>query len=156
MDSRAASRSHGLVRLVPAFFLMVLAAQCVQAEVYIYIGDDGERLVTDRTVNQPGYWLLGQRDTVKNAGRMLAGKPIDAGGPFAFRGMIAAAAKRQGVEAALVHAVIQVESSFNPDAVSRKGATGLMQLLAATAQRYYVRDRFDPRANINAGVQHLS
>jgi soluble lytic murein transglycosylase-like protein len=61
----------------------------------------------------------------------------------------------QGVDARLVRAVIQVESAYRSDAVSRKGAKGLMQLMPDTAQRYSVRDPFDPESNIVAGILHL-
>ncbi len=55
----------------------------------------------------------------------------------------------------LVRAVIQVESGYDPPAVSRKGAMGLMQLMPAVARRYGVRDALDPAQNIDAGVRHL-
>ncbi|MDH3688755.1 MAG: lytic transglycosylase domain-containing protein [Gammaproteobacteria bacterium] len=55
----------------------------------------------------------------------------------------------------LVKAVIHAESSFNPSAVSRCGATGLMQLMPYTAEQYGVRDATDPSENIRGGVLHL-
>ena len=55
----------------------------------------------------------------------------------------------------LVHAVIGAESAFNPWAVSRKGAQGLMQLMPRTASALGVRDSFNPRDNIEGGVRHL-
>ncbi|MBF0622082.1 MAG: lytic transglycosylase domain-containing protein [Magnetococcales bacterium] len=64
-------------------------------------------------------------------------------------------ANRYKVEPALVHAVIQAESSFNPNALSPKGAVGLMQLMPETAAKYGVRDRWDPENNIHAGARHL-
>lgn len=65
------------------------------------------------------------------------------------------AAERYRVEATLVEAVIGVESAFNPWAVSRKGAQGLMQLIPQTAATLGVRDSFSPRQNIGGGVRHL-
>jgi len=64
-------------------------------------------------------------------------------------------AARYGVPAELVAAVIEAESEFNPRAVSRRGAQGLMQLMPETAATLGVNDPFDPRANIEAGVRHL-
>lgn len=67
-------------------------------------------------------------------------------------------AYRHSVSPALVKAVIQVESNFNPDAVSRAGARGLMQLMPGTAAMYKVGmdNIFDPHYNIDAGVRHLA
>ena len=68
---------------------------------------------------------------------------------------IRAAATRYGVPEKLVTAVIAVESEFNPRAVSRRGATGLMQLMPATAATFGVLDRLDAPQNIDGGVRHL-
>lgn len=65
------------------------------------------------------------------------------------------AAARYGVDPVLVNAVIQVESNFDPRAVSRKGAQGLMQLMPATADRFDVKDAFEPAQNIEGGVKYL-
>jgi soluble lytic murein transglycosylase-like protein len=64
-------------------------------------------------------------------------------------------AAQYGMSADLVAAVIEAESEFNPRAVSRKGARGLMQLMPKTAATLGVDDPFDPRENIEAGVKHL-
>lgn len=72
-----------------------------------------------------------------------------------YGGIIETAASSNGVETALVHAVITAESGYNPNAVSRKGATGLMQLMPDTARRYGVRNMFDPVENIHGGVRYL-
>jgi soluble lytic murein transglycosylase-like protein len=65
------------------------------------------------------------------------------------------AADRHSMDPALVRAVIETESNWNPRAWSHKGAGGLMQLIPTTAQRYGASDVFDPQQNINAGVKHL-
>lgn len=72
-----------------------------------------------------------------------------------FAELIAAAAATHGVDVRLVHAVIEAESNYRPRARSRKGAKGLMQLMPATARQYAVKDPYDPKANIEAGVRHL-
>jgi hypothetical protein len=65
------------------------------------------------------------------------------------------AATRYGLPESLVAAVISVESEFNPRAVSRRGALGLMQLMPTTAAMLGVRDAFDPHQNVDGGARHL-
>lgn len=72
-----------------------------------------------------------------------------------FHQFVLAAASRYGLDAELINSVIEVESNFNPKAVSVKNARGLMQLLPETAARLGVRDIFDPKENIDAGTHYL-
>lgn len=72
-----------------------------------------------------------------------------------YAAIVDAASRAHGVEAALVHAVIFAESSYDPDARSPAGAAGLMQLMPVTAKHYGVRDLFDPTQNIQGGVTFL-
>ena len=69
--------------------------------------------------------------------------------------LVEATAKRYDVDPLLVHSVIQVESNYNPYAVSAKGAQGLMQLMPSTARRFGVRNTFDVKQNIEGGVRYL-
>jgi soluble lytic murein transglycosylase-like protein len=75
--------------------------------------------------------------------------------PPQFSEHILAAAKETQVDAALIHAVITVESAYNPAARSIKGALGLMQLMPETAKRYGVKNRLDPAQNIQGGARYL-
>jgi soluble lytic murein transglycosylase-like protein len=72
-----------------------------------------------------------------------------------FHQHVLAASQVTGVDAALLHAVISVESGYDQRAISRKGASGLMQLMPATAARYGIRDILDPQDNIRAGAHYL-
>jgi len=74
----------------------------------------------------------------------------------AFSSEIRSAALQYGVEEAIVRAIIHAESAYRPNAVSRAGARGLMQLIPATASRFGVADVFDPAQNIKGGVQYLA
>src|ERR1700733_12586962 len=87
--------------------------------------------------------------------RTLVAPPKPAGADHDMRGLVAEAAKNFDVNPLLVDSVIQVESNYNPFAVSPKGAQGLMQLMPGTAQRFGVTDSFDPKQNIEAGVRYL-
>jgi hypothetical protein len=74
-------------------------------------------------------------------------------GPYAK--MIRASAEKHGVDENLIQRIILVESNFNPKAVSRKSALGLMQLLPATAAQYSVKNVFDPAQNIDGGTRYI-
>ena len=82
-----------------------------------------------------------------DAGELLQSTP--------YGEIIAAVSQTHGVDPMLVRALIQVESNYQPQAKSPRGAMGLMQLMPSTAREYKVRNPFDPKANIEAGIKHL-
>lgn len=81
--------------------------------------------------------------------------PADASPAGPYAEIISAMAQTHGVDPVLVSALIQVESGNRPTARSNKGAMGLMQLMPSTARQYNLRNPYDPKANIAAGVKHL-
>ena len=99
----------------------------------------------------PGYRLpTAPRPAVPAATAVAAASEIK---PFAEE--VSIAARDAGVEPALVHAVIEVESAYRANAVSPKGALGLMQVMPATAQRYGISNAAEVRGNLLAGTRHL-
>jgi hypothetical protein len=75
--------------------------------------------------------------------------------PEQYRDLVTQTAARHGVDARVVNALIQVESAYHSRAESPKGARGLMQLMPATGRQYGALDLFDPKVNLEAGIQHL-
>ncbi|PJK10055.1 transglycosylase [Lysobacteraceae bacterium NML08-0793] len=74
----------------------------------------------------------------------------------AYQAEIAEASRKHGVDEAIIRAIMHAESAYNPNALSRAGAQGLMQLMPATARRFGVTNAFEPRQNIDGGVRYLA
>jgi hypothetical protein len=111
------------------------AARSAAAEVNQYLGRESNRSANAKIV------------AANSLGTLPTPADIDSA--------IEQAAARHNVDPNLVRAVVKVESNFNPNAVSRKGAMGLMQLMPSTARQLNVKNPFDPEQNVDAGVRHL-
>jgi soluble lytic murein transglycosylase-like protein len=136
----------------------------VQAEIYWYKDADGQSVLTDQLM--PGYELVKKIDLAdrppmttifpRSAGAKL---PAATGSRSANRALYAPLieriAREHQLRPELMHAVIRAESGYDPVAVSRAGAVGLMQLMPATAERFGVRDRTDPVQNLRGGAAYL-
>ncbi len=120
--------------------------------VYVYKNSRGSTLITDHPRRIDGYTLLKRYGTSGESNDFSRPRPIDS----RYDSLIDEAARRFRVDAALLKAVVHAESAFDPDAVSRKGAVGLTQLMPATALEVGVVDRNDPWQSLAGGALHLS
>ncbi|HLW77987.1 MAG TPA: lytic transglycosylase domain-containing protein [Terriglobia bacterium] len=126
------------------------AASRASAASIVYTEQDGKLIFVN--ANDPELVAVEKRSGVA-AGRSLIERRRDS---LADLGSyIDDLSRRNGLDPALVNAVIEVESAWNPRARSRKNALGLMQLLPETAARLGVSDPFDPRDNIAGGIRYL-
>jgi soluble lytic murein transglycosylase-like protein len=154
-----------LKHLALSTFLVAFAAPALRAE-YIVLRS-GQRLAVT------GYQILGDKYRLQMKGgtadvpidQVLTIEPEEIFTPVPrpvevsrepFGDLIRAAAKRYSVDADLITSVIAAESNFDPKAISRRNARGLMQLLPTTATRLGVKNIFDPQENIDAGTHYLS
>lgn len=137
--------------------LLLCATQPAQAKLYVYIGPDGTRWITDKPNNSRDHTLIreyqGPREvTACSPAALRKAKRVGQG---EFDRLIGHFARSYELEPALIRAVIHVESCYNPRAKSRAGAIGLMQLMPGTAKRFGVKDIYDPMQNMRGGVRYL-
>jgi soluble lytic murein transglycosylase-like protein len=128
-----------------------------RAEVVALVDEDGALHLTNEPC-QPRYARLAGAICNPPAAAPVvppAATPPPAGGSGPFAREIAVTAARHGVDPRLVEAVVRIESGGQPQAVSPKGARGLMQLMPSRAAALGVSDAFDPAANLDGGVRHL-
>lgn len=124
--------------------VLMIAGAAAQAEVRIAVKRNGAKVI----------YNAGPPRNARGADLNWLAKRHDR--PSKYDPIIERYADRYGVDPTLVRAVIQVESDFNPNCVSHKGARGLMQLMPATAKRFGVSTVHDPEQNIHGGVRYLA
>ena len=126
------------------------------AEVYKYIDRQGRLHFTDRPMKSSGYRLLWRsgRDSKRSSESRIDIASSDRN-RHRFTPLIDEIAQKIRLKPALLHAVIKAESAYDPRALSRTGARGLMQLMPGTARRYGVHDSWDPRSDLTGGAAYL-
>lgn len=135
------------------FFFASIAPRCANADIYRYVDDDGIVHFTDAPTDKR--FKVFMRDLKKDKQLRTKLKYAAAVNPAEFEQLIKTCSDKYGVNSCLVKAVIHAESGYNPNAVSSKGASGLMQLMPATAKSLKVADRFNPKDNVEGGVKYL-
>ena len=127
-----------------AFFSSIAKAD----QIVLMVDDQGRRVyVNAGETSAPAAWMM--RGLGASLGNSRGRVPVD------IDGLLEKAASRHKVDPDLVRAIVRVESDYDPRAVSRKGAMGLMQLVPDTARRLGVSNPFDPQQNLEGGVSHL-
>jgi len=152
-----------LMRTLVSCAILFAAAPCLRAE---YVS-----LRSGQRIHVTGYQLVGDKYRLQIAGgivevpveEVVSIDPEDTFAPLPppiaatapFHEIVKAVAVRYSMDADLILSVIAAESNFDPRAVSKKNARGLMQLLPETAARFGVHNIFDPQENIDAGTHYL-
>ena len=129
-----------------SLFLVLWLPTVGVADVYVYKDKQGVITFTNVPSHQ------GFHRVIREGNATLLGTGLAAS---SYEGLIRSASNRHNVDAALIRAIIKVESDFDSSARSHKGATGLMQLMPETARLHNVADLYDPSDNIEGGVRHL-
>ena len=141
--------SPWVIRLA-AVLLGSAAVSLAEADIYSFVDDAGVTHFSNVPVDGRYRLLLASppEESAEPPGKYLTKSA-------SYDPMIERAARSASLRPELVRAVIVVESAFNPRAVSKRGAMGLMQLRPSTARRYGVSNAFDPEQNITAGAHYL-
>jgi soluble lytic murein transglycosylase-like protein len=137
--------------LVVCLFLLGVSTSA-SAQIYSWRDAEGRLFVSN---TKPPAGVIVKSYAVPNTQTVRATRFAAPSKADRFEELIVEHSQRQGVRADLVRAVMQVESAFNPSAISPKGAIGLMQLMPATIRQYGVTNPFDPAQNVGAGVAYL-
>lgn len=155
----------GFTRLVLFFLILFLVPAASAGVAYQYRAPDGSLVYTDKELELPFVLVKKMHLTWGDVkGRAIQKRiPVEIKPDVKAReynrpkyaGIVEKKARKYKLIPELIHAVIEAESAYDPNAVSSAGAVGLMQLMPATARRFGVSDRTDPEQNIDAGANYL-
>lgn len=137
------------VKLLFSLFLLI-TPYVGHGAIYGYIDDQGVYHMTNIRPPNKGYHIL-----IQDTGRTASFFVKDRGAKSDYDGLIRTHSEAHGLDPSLVKAVMIAESNGNPNAVSNKGARGLMQIMPQTGQFLDLQDPFDPSENIQAGAKYL-
>lgn len=139
-----------------AALILAAGAPTARADIWKFVDRNGVVNLSDRPMGPGSELLVRGKKRVKranDAGRRAPRYRED--NEKRYTRLIDRVSRELSLDRNLIHAVVRAESAFDPNAVSRAGAVGLMQLMPATAKRYGVRDSRNPAQNVYAGVLHL-
>jgi soluble lytic murein transglycosylase-like protein len=125
------------------------------AQIFAFVDSTGKLIISDKKENDN---FKKFDPLINKVNKTPPDKPaqISVGGSSQkYNALITTIAEEVGISAHLLHAVIQVESAYNPNATSPKGAMGLMQLIPATAERFGAHQVYDPESNVRGGALFL-
>ncbi len=139
--------------LAVAVLFALITPRYAKADIYRYVDEDDIVHFTDAPTDKR--FKIFMRDLKKDRElrtRLTIASTVN---PSEFEQLIKNCSEKYGVNPSLIKAVIHAESGYNPNAVSSKGASGLMQLMPGTARSLKVTDRFNPKDNVEGGVKYL-
>jgi soluble lytic murein transglycosylase-like protein len=142
-------RSEAILILAVLCAALLLPAGSADADIYKRVHKDGRVEFTNRPSGRGWVFFM------KESGYTPIIKFSKGGKPRNIESIIREISRKFEIDPALVKAIVMVESNSNPNAVSSRGAQGLMQLMPSTAKRLNVRRPFDPKENIMGGVKYI-
>ena len=147
MPVRIAIGQREVIRIAASILLSLVflaSAQTLRADIYMHTDSEGVVHLTNHPLS-PDYRLLVKEPVRRDV----------PGGENNYDELIREAERLYDVEFSLLKAIMKVESNFNPRAVSKKGAAGLMQIMPCNFTALHIRNPFDPRENIFGGARYI-